>query len=217
MKSHRIETLLDVGANQGQFASEARLLGFDGLIHSFEPLPEAYEKLREKFKNDSNWQGHPLGLGAKSAQMTLNVSQNGVSSSLHPMQSRHELEAPESAYIKQISVQIKTLDEVFPQLKRSGSCYLKIDTQGHELAVLEGGKESLKQIRLVQLELSMVELYAGELRFQDMLNKMSSLGFRLVSLEPGFYSAKSGELLQVDGVFANEGSAPKKKDSLSLG
>jgi hypothetical protein len=81
------------------------------------------------------------------------------------------------------------------------NAYMKIDTQGFEKNVIEGAKESLKDIKGLQLELSMVELYQGETLVTDMINYIEDKGFTLYSLEPGFYDTKSGQLLQVDGIF----------------
>ena len=78
---------------------------------------------------------------------------------------------------------------------------MKIDTQGFEKNVLEGSINSLKYINGIQIELSLKPLYKGSLLYLDMIKYMKRYNFELVSLENGFSDHKTGELLQVDGIF----------------
>ncbi len=58
-----INCVLDVGANRGQFAERLRRLGYRGWIVSFEPVPEAYQRLSHRFRNDERWRGFQIALG----------------------------------------------------------------------------------------------------------------------------------------------------------
>ena len=58
--------------------------------------------------------------------------------------------------------------------------------------------------QLMQLEMSLVPLYDGSQTFEDLLRWMLERKFRLVGLQPGFADSRTGELLQVDGVFRAE-------------
>ena len=80
---------------------------------------------------------------------------------------------------------------------------LKIDTQGYEEEVLAGAGDLVRWFGAIQLELSFVELYAGQRLFDDLYERMRSWGFRLQIIEPGF-SDSSGRLLQCDGLFVRE-------------
>jgi len=85
--------------------------------------------------------------------------------------------------------------------------YLKIDTQGFEKQVLDGAARNLPRIDFVQIELSLAPLYAGALLLPEMNAYLVSLGYRLVALEPGFSDAKTGALLQLDGIYQRVDSA----------
>src|SRR5947209_5385885 len=61
--SHRINVVLDVGANEGQFAAKLRRLGFGGRIVSFEPDPRVYPGLVERHRHDPAWRSYPIALG----------------------------------------------------------------------------------------------------------------------------------------------------------
>ena len=70
--------------------------------------------------------------------------------------------------------------------------------------VLEGAKNSLAKIEVIQIEMSMIPLYENEVLFVEMLAYMSNLGFQLNSLENGFSDLGSGQLLQIDGLFSRQ-------------
>lgn len=67
--------------------------------------------------------------------------------------------------------------------------------------MLRGAEKSLAAIEIVQLEMSLVPLYAGQILFHDVLRFMVDRGFQLAAIEPGFTDPKTGHTLQVDGVF----------------
>ncbi len=80
-----ITTVLDVGANVGQFAELLRLMGYRGKIISFEPLRAAYQELAAKAAADGNWEAHNFALGMQCGHATINVSNYSVLSSLLPL------------------------------------------------------------------------------------------------------------------------------------
>ena len=87
---------------------------------------------------------------------------------------------------------------------------VKIDTQGFEKNVIDGAIKNLNNIKIIQLEMSIIELYKGEMLFQQMTQYLEDRGFVLISLENGFSNSTTGELLQVDGIFVNKAFANKK-------
>jgi FkbM family methyltransferase len=202
-KSYAIDVVLDVGANTGGFARELRGdIGFSGKIISFEPMRSAFQALRDAAKRDEQWVAINCGLGHEIATMEINVAGNSESSSLRDMLPAHLGAAPSSAYVSKEMIQIKTLDSMIDDLcSTRDRVYLKIDTQGYEREVLEGARASLARIDTVQLEMSLVPLYAGGPLFEEMHALMSDKGFRLVTIDPFFSDESSGELLQVDGIY----------------
>ncbi|MDX1547792.1 MAG: FkbM family methyltransferase, partial [Rhodothermales bacterium] len=99
-------------------------------------------------------------------------------------------------------------DAVFEDYYRPGArAYLKLDVQGYERHVLDGAARALPQILGLQLEMSLVPLYDGETPFHEMLTVLDGLGFTLMSVEPVHADARTGQLLQVDGIFFRDGAA----------
>ena len=197
-----VSLLVDVGANEGQFVREIRDAGWEGPVRSYEPVSAAFDLLREQAAADPTWQVFKLALGASPATAQIHVAGNSMSSSLLPMLDSHLRAAPDSRYIREESVEVARLDDVLLQemSPRDRLC-VKLDCQGYEGEVLKGAKATLEQTLMVVMELSLVDVYEGAMRFDEAVPKMRELGFALTSLDPIFSDPATKELLQVDGCF----------------
>ncbi|MFZ5524812.1 MAG: FkbM family methyltransferase [Pseudomonadota bacterium] len=203
LKKFGIDLVLDVGANTGQFASEIRHCGYTGRIVSFEPLSQAHVKLEQSCAGDPLWEVYPrCALGDRAGEVEINIAGNSESSSILPMLESHRSAAPQSAYQGKEMVPIETLDTVAGQyLKDARSTFLKIDTQGFEWQVLDGGRDTLPHIKGILVELSLVPLYEGQHLWRDVIDRLEAAGFTLWSFKPVFFDQVSGRTLQLDGVF----------------
>ncbi len=196
-----VDLVLDVGAARGGYGTQLRRFGYTGRIVSFEPLADAYADLSRAIEADPAWQAHRTALGAEAGTATINVASNSDSSSLLPMLDAHRAAAPQVGYVGTQTVTISRLDDLAQEaLSAATTPYLKIDTQGFERGVLAGAPETLRQVVGLQLELSFVPLYDGGMTVDEAVAWAYGEGFHLVGIEQG-YTAPSGEILQVDGVF----------------
>ena len=201
LTQHRIATVLDVGANIGQFAMKLRQAGFKGQIISFEPQSQAFARLVRAAAADPLWDVAPrCAVGAARGQLEMNLSDNSVSSSALPILEEHTGNAPDSRYIGKEKVPVITLDAC-QLFARDGNIFLKVDTQGYEQQVLDGATELLKSLRGVQLEMSLAPLYEGQADFVGLIDQMQKSGFDIWALNPGFANRETGRLLQADGTF----------------
>ena len=201
-ESHGINVVFDVGANAGQFALQLRESGYRDKIVSFEPLSSAFRKLAEAAQNDSNWQVQHCALGDNEATSEINVSENSWSSSLLEMLPAHAKADPASRYIGKEFITIQTLDALFSSYCKTDSrVFLKIDTQGFTKKVLEGGQHSLETIRGLQVEMSLVPLYEGEPLMGELVSFLQSRGFTPIFVFPEFIDNRTGQQLQVNGLF----------------
>ncbi len=206
LEHHRVNCVVDVGANDGGFATAIRGLGYDGRIISFEPLQAPFESLRHKAANDDNWEVLQCAIGDAESEVTINVSGNaGMSSSVLPMLKSHTDVAPDSRYVRAETVAQERLDRVLPALGvgPDSRTFLKVDVQGYERSVLDGASALLADGAIVglQLELSLVPLYDGAMTYREGLDRIEGLGMTLMGLDPVFDDPKSGRLLQADAVF----------------
>lgn len=198
-ESAEISTIVDVGANVGQFGIDMRRHGFKGQIISFEPVNETFTQLSETVKKYRPWKAIQLCLGANESDKIINVSGNsGLSSSLLEMKSVHLSNFPESATVATEKVTISTVDR---QLDLLGidprDIMLKLDVQGYEAEVLKGASQSLSKIPLCYLEVSITPLYEGEISFLPILIELSKFGHEVIDVFRGI-KAKEGQLLQLD-------------------
>ena len=202
LKKFNIDLIFDIGANTGQYANELRSCGYKGRIISFEPLPDAYQKLKVNASEDSDWETFQIALGDTDGERFLHISENSYSSSFLDMLPRHFESAPDSVYTGMVKVPVFKVDSVFGQYYNEGrQLLIKIDTQGYERKVFEGCRQSLESIKGFQMELSLVPMYAGETLMQEMIDLMRKNGFKLQALGPGHQDYFTNEILQVEAIF----------------
>jgi FkbM family methyltransferase len=199
-----INSIIDIGANKGQYSLEMRKFGYSGKLISFEPLSSVFKELQLKASHDDKWLTYNNAMGNFDGNAIINIAGNSYSSSLNNMLESHINAAPLSRTIGTENITVKKLDTIFNNIfEPDDAIMLKIDTQGYEKNVIEGANKSLEFIRLIQLEMSLVALYENELLLADMIKFLQHRNFVLVSLENGFSNADTGQLLQVDGIFVN--------------
>jgi FkbM family methyltransferase len=202
LEHYRVQLVLDVGANAGQYARQLRRGGYRHRIVSFEPQSSAFELLQKRAAGDPQWSALHVALSDADGTAQINLAGNSLSSSLLGMLPTHAESAPESTYVGREAVTTRRLDGLLPDLAPVGTpTYLKIDTQGSELKVLRGAGDALQHVDTLELELSLVPLYEGAPLFQEMLAWLAERGYELVGLEPAFSDPRSGRLLQADGFF----------------
>jgi FkbM family methyltransferase len=203
LRERGVSLLLDVGANEGLFALRLRAAGYRERIVSFEPLSDKFAKLEAASADDRLWECVRVALGTNAGTATLNVAGNWASSSLLPMNPRHSLAEPRSSYVETQEVEVATLDVASARfLRRDDRVYLKLDVQGAELDVLRGAARTLAQVEVLDVELSVVPLYDGAPLFGDVVSYLDDRGFGLFEIEPGFTHARTGAILQLEGLFA---------------
>lgn len=196
-----VATVLDVGANTGQYVRALRADGFTGHVVSFEPQSAAFGPLEAAAAHDPRWSCHRLALSASSGTGTLRIAGNSASSSLLAMTPLHGQAAPGTETVGEEDVPLARLDEVAAVRGAPGPLMLKLDVQGHELDVLAGATSVLGRVVLVEAELSVRELYHGAPSLRRVLDELAGHGFELAALEPGFHDPRDGTILQFDGLF----------------
>jgi FkbM family methyltransferase len=197
----RVDVVVDVGANAGQYGEMLRGLGFAGRLVSLEPVAEAYAELSRRADADEGWEAVCVAASDFDGELTLNVTGDSRSSSVLR---RNERFADKPGWEPKESrrVPARRLDALAGELLRPGERpYLKLDVQGYERQVLDGAGDALGRFEGLELELSVTALYEGQPALADMLPLLAERGFRPVSLEPILLD-DDGLLMELDGLFA---------------
>ncbi|MHB8688602.1 MAG: FkbM family methyltransferase [Candidatus Dormibacteraceae bacterium] len=179
LKEFRINCVLDVGANEGQFASRLRRLGFRGWIISFEPNPTAFAKLQRSRSKDARWRGYQYALGSDHETRPFYLhADSSFSSFLRPL---------EQPRMSTVDIDVRPLGTILDKLIADISApriMLKMDTQGWDVEVVRGAAAVLPRITALLSELSVQPLYEGMTPFDAALGFYSDLGFTLYDITP---------------------------------
>jgi len=205
-----INTVFDIGANVGQFASLIHEVLPTATIYSFEPLEDCYEKLKKKMQEVDNFRAFNLALCDTNRQLTMYRNEHSPSSSVLPMANLHKQNYPHTAKDTIIEVRSARLDDVAKDLKIEENLLIKIDVQGFESKVIAGGKKAIKQAEILIIETSFQPLYIGQPFFDDIYDFLKE-DFR--------YMGSLGEprMNRVDGSPLFEDSIFLKKSSKAYG
>ena len=186
---YSIDAVLDVGANEGQFHNFLRQeVGYTGWVVSFEPAPAPLSVLRNRVAADPRWRLVDKALGPQSGAQPLHVAAHSTLSSFFPPRFDQTEFAYEGRQIVQtIEVEVVRLDDLLPGIAAELGFrrpFLKLDTQGYDLAVIQGANDSLSSIAALQIELSVVPLYQGTATYEETIASLNARGFRLSNLFP---------------------------------
>jgi FkbM family methyltransferase len=204
---HGFKTVIDAGANRGQFAVFAARRFPHAALICFEPLPEPGARLRRAVGNLGRLKLWDVALGAANEEAEFHVSAADDSSSLLPIGQRQREAFPGTGERTITRVQVRRLDDLLQPGELIAPVLLKIDVQGGELAVLQGAEGILPSIEAVLVEVSFVELYAGQALADEIWDYLGSHGFSCRGVWSVSYGSKR-ECLQGDLLFARAGFEP---------
>ena len=199
----QIKSILDVGANKGQFTLMLLKNNFEGNIMSFEPLKEEHESLIKVSLKKENWKvARRCALGNKNRVQKFHISGNRESSSLLKILQKHKDLRPASKTIKTEKINVEKLDNFKKDIsKLEKNLLLKIDTQGSEIDVLKGASKVIKDIKCLFIEVSLVNLYKNQKLWLDIIKYMKKLNFNVWSVDQLLRNNNTGQTYQVDIFF----------------
>ena len=203
-----ISTVIDVGANTGQFAEGLLDFGFTGRIFSFEPVRAAHTILEKRARRYSSWTVYRrCAIGSEISTGIINVAEASVFSSLLNIEAAHAEIKPKSRTMNVEPVDIVTLDSLTEELEIAPqSTLLKIDTQGFERQVIEGARSLIQGgLAGIKTEMPLFPIYQNTgWRFADIYSFMREHGFQLYALNAESVDALVGKTTTLDGCFFRE-------------
>lgn len=196
-----IRTILDVGANTGQFALAARAAFPSAVIHSFEPLGDCFAALQRNTAGVSNMCAWNVALGEKAGQVTLERNEFSPSSSILPLGAHHLQAFPFARRTEKVQVQIEVLDGMTARLELAMPLLIKIDVQGYEDRVLRGGAATVSRAAALIVETSFEPLYEGQLGHSDICHMLEAAGFEYRGALDQLADPATGRILSSDSLF----------------
>ncbi len=195
-----INTIIDIGANEGQFIQSINKALPGRKIYAFEPIKNCYDKLVENTKQ-LNITTYNVGLSDHNGSSEINISENFVSSSILPIENLTTNLYPDSKYVNKQTITLKKLDDVIDSRNISKNILLKIDVQGYEEMVIAGGYETLKNVAVVIIEFSYQPLYECQWLFDETYKYFTSTGFKFCGTADQINSGTTGLPLYGDAIF----------------
>jgi FkbM family methyltransferase len=133
---------LDIGANLGQVSERLLARGYE--VFAFEPYPETFAQLTQRFKQHQKFHAFELAIGPKDCEMDLHLAADLTTEKTWPRSNLfHSLVThamPEKLeFTRQVPVRVRSIESlVHAQEVPAEISLVKIDTEGFDLAVMQG-------------------------------------------------------------------------------
>jgi FkbM family methyltransferase len=196
-------SILDVGANEGQFASEARHLFPEAHIYSFEPIWNCFNTLQSKSRQNELWSCYNVALSEIEKKATFHLHEENMPSSSLLLATPEELDLyPKSSRQTQVEVTCITLDKwaSYHPHALARPLMLKLDVQGYELNVLKGGCASLNYVDAVICEVNVRKFYKDQATFLAIVNLLDARGLHFYGVLEHSYD-QANNVVAFDAVF----------------
>lgn len=170
-------SIVDIGANTGQFARHARVAFPEARIISFEPVESCYTELVHTFSGDSNFRAYNCAIGKSNRKTTFYTNEYAPSSSMLEIAEEHIKYFPNTENTTATVIEEKLFEEVVDIASLEKPCLVKIDVQGYELEIISNNDKLLSAADVVIVETSFKQLYQGQPLFDNVYQSMLNLGF----------------------------------------
>lgn len=181
----QILQVIDVGA-RGALCPQFLPIAAKTEVLGFEPDSEECDRLNAELQK-STWKKAevlPYALAESSAKHKLYITRNGQLTSLLEPNPR-VMTGASADVIRTIEIETKSLDDLSRDSVVPGACdFIKLDTQGSELGILQGGESRiLPRLLGIEAEIEFVEAYKGQPLFSEVESYLRRQSFELVAVD----------------------------------
>jgi FkbM family methyltransferase len=190
----KLDTIIDVGANRGQFAFASKIFYKNAQLYSFEPTKSTFSDLNKTMNSITGFQSFNMALGNETKSIEFIEYEDSHINSV--------LKSFDSKVKDKYNVELTTLDALVENgtIKINGNTLLKMDVQGFELEVLKGSKNSLNKINYILSEVSFKKYYENQILYTDLDSYLINNGFKPIKVLD--FLLDNGELSQLDVLYA---------------
>jgi len=201
LQRERVNHVIDVGANTGQFGNFMRSI-YSGRLSSFEPVSSAFDKLRQATHDDPSWEAYQVALGSKAEVARIHVAPRSNFSSFLGTNDYCVARFGERAVGNtEESVRVRRLDEVLEEISAHDTdekIFLKMDTQGFDIEVFKGLGEKLSRVVALQSEVSLIPIYEDMMHWTECIQTFEQAGFGIAGMFP--VNRDQGRVVEYDCV-----------------
>ena len=194
-------TVIDIGANLGQFSIASYHEFSSSVIIPIEPDSTIARKLRKNLPSEISSRIICVAVGDYDGKINFQVNADSQNSSVLPLGEDRRRAFPKNIVLREVCVPISRLDSLLDPTKLPEPILLKIDVQGYEEKVINGAINTLKYIRWVVIEVSFASLYEGEAKFLQIMDLMAFNGFSFVKPLNFHQSGHSLDIIEMDALF----------------
>lgn len=179
LKKYDINTIIDVGAYQGNVFGSLSILFPRAKIFAFEPNTNNFNLIKSKYHLPKLTLSN-LALSNKVGKSHFIIYPLSYLSSLLEIDNRNHEFKHLNKKSKRVYIMTTTLDKYFEGQRLKGKIFLKVDTQGTEGVVLRGARKLLKEVSVVNVETSFDSFYKNQDNFEKIYKYLARLGFQYV-------------------------------------
>ena len=199
-----LNTIVDVGANIGQFTIASSLFYPKAKIFSFEPVKESFRILKKNTKQKKNVTIHNCALGSTDGMLEFYHNEHSHASSALTISEFQTTQIPQTQKFNKIEVPVHKLDKFEFKQQIDSPILLKLDVQGYEKKVLEGGLIFLQHVEYLLFETSFISMYDNEPLFDEMHEFVTQHGFEVVA--PIGILEANNQIIQLDMLYQRKSS-----------
>lgn len=192
-------TVIDVGANRGQFSRAALARWPEAAVLAFEPLPEVAHQLRNALAGFPLAEVHVVALGDEDGTVSFHPHTYTLSSSALPVVPEARGQYSWAEERPAVEVALCRLDSVLGSRHLVGPVLLKLDVQGYELKVLGGAVAVLARVDALVIEQSFERFYEGQPLFSEANRFLEALGWHLA--RPLDWRLEKGRIVEIDCLY----------------
>jgi FkbM family methyltransferase len=201
-----LRTVVDIGANRGQFSLFAVHAFPRARVTAFEPLRVPAAGYRRVLGGVRSVTLHEVAIGPQGGEAVMHVAARDDSSSLLPISPLQLRAFPGTGEVGAETVRVGRLCDFMEADDIGRPALIKLDVQGYELSALDGCEELLHRFDWVYTECSFLELYEGQALAEDLVYRLRERGFGIVDIT-GVTRSKHGRALQADVLFGRRQKA----------